>query len=734
MAFLNQIMLLGLAGIGVPILIHLLNRYRYREVDWGAMELLRRAMVVRSRRVRIEDLILLILRCLAVALLALAMARPTIGAAGAQFFGGQSRVGVVIALDASYSMGHRPGVHSRMDAAKRKARDILRTLQPGDQASIVLMGQRPRALLRNVSFDAQRLEEKLQQIEPLPERLNLELGLEQAAELIAEVRAPVRECYVITDGQDLSWRNLSDRARKSLMEIGTEAKLYCLPAGAGGAENLALTDFQMTSGARRVGSMVRYAAEVRNAGRQPVRNVAVTLHVGRRTADRRVVDVVPPGSSVPVALYGKFQEPGNVQVTARLDRDALPADDARHAAAHVRRQVKVLVVDGDPGRRRDEPGETFFLTNALVPNPDKAWQATIQPTPVPYVELPLHRPGDYDIIVLANVSDIRTPQAEALAGFVRRGGGLIVFLGDRVSGRLLNARMTVGDESILPAEIGRAVDAGRGEQAGWAVELADPDHPLGRFLARLPRGLVEEARVRKLMELEPKENARVVLRAAGTKHPLLIERRLGRGSVLLMATSADRDWASLAVNPAYLIFLHESVTYLTRRSHERQFTVGEPLIVPVPAAAVEDELTLVDPDGEATPIQAAEDNGQRVARCGQPEQAGFYTLNLSEDAEPLMMAVNVDASESDIRTLTDEEMRARLAETPARLLTGDAIAPTVKQGRTGREMWKTLMILALAVLLIESLLARRFSRKLEAQESPLPKSAREEVLAGRQAA
>lgn len=191
MGFLNQIMLWGALGVAAPILIHLLNRYRFREVDWGAMDLLRRAMVVRSRRVRIEDLILLILRCLAVALLAISMARPTLRAAGAKFFGGESRIGMVIALDGSYSMAHRPGVQSRFDVALQKAREIVRTLQPGDQVSVVLMGQH-RAVLRNVSFDAERIEQKLRELSPLPESLNVELCLEQVADLIAEVRTRSR--------------------------------------------------------------------------------------------------------------------------------------------------------------------------------------------------------------------------------------------------------------------------------------------------------------------------------------------------------------------------------------------------------------------------------------------------------------------------------------------------------------------------------------------------------------
>ena len=78
MSFLNPIMLAGLAAIAVPIIIHLLNRRKFQKVVWAAMRFLRISVEQNQRRMRIEDMILLILRCLLVALLALALARPAI--------------------------------------------------------------------------------------------------------------------------------------------------------------------------------------------------------------------------------------------------------------------------------------------------------------------------------------------------------------------------------------------------------------------------------------------------------------------------------------------------------------------------------------------------------------------------------------------------------------------------------------------------------------------------------
>src|ERR1035437_1329123 len=193
MAFLNPWLLFGTLGVAVPIIIHLLNRYRHRQVDWGAMELLRRALVVRSRQVQIEDLILLLLRCLAVLLLALAIARPTITSG---VFGKNSQAGVVIAIDGSYSMGHKPGVSSRFETAVQRVRDILKTINPGDPVTIVLMGNTPRVW--QITYEEEKINDVLKKLTPLPEELNLELCLTDRFKgvktMMADMKVGAKEC------------------------------------------------------------------------------------------------------------------------------------------------------------------------------------------------------------------------------------------------------------------------------------------------------------------------------------------------------------------------------------------------------------------------------------------------------------------------------------------------------------------------------------------------------------
>src|SRR5262245_51421387 len=102
---LNLLMLLGLAGLVIPPLIHLLNRRRFNVVDWGAMQFLQLSERTR-RRLFIEELLLMLLRMGLIALLVLALAAPWLASPALDRLGLRQNRDVVIVFDGSTSMGY----------------------------------------------------------------------------------------------------------------------------------------------------------------------------------------------------------------------------------------------------------------------------------------------------------------------------------------------------------------------------------------------------------------------------------------------------------------------------------------------------------------------------------------------------------------------------------------------------------------------------------------------------
>jgi hypothetical protein len=720
MHFLNPWLLFGAAGVSVPIAIHLLNRFRFRTIDWGAMELLRRALVVRSNRVHLEDLLLLALRCLAILLIALALARPTLSSAGILWAGGEGSAGAVIAIDASYSMEHRPGLRSRFDQALDRARAVFKTLRPGAPVTLVLMGDRPRYLLRNIGFDSDRFEEALKNAAPLPERFNLEACLDELPGLLRELKTPTRECYLITDAQTTTWGQPSERARQALHEVGSAGTVFFLPVGGGQAENVALVRFERKSGLLHKGSTAAFEAEVRNTGMHERNQITLSLLVNDVPIDERLIEHLRPGESITVPLWVRFDRAGTSRLTAKLGPDELATDNLRHLVADVQDRTRVLYVSGNVGK-----GEKDYVKLALAPRPGGALEVDA----TSWLDLGTKTLADYRVVVLSNVPDLGEEQVRALFYFVKQGGGLIVLPGDSTQPALFGSRLKQDDVSLLPAEFVDGPPRDSQDDKGWTIELES--HPLCRVLSGLSAEARGEARIYRYLPLKLDADGRAVLKRTGSDDVLMAEKQLGRGRVVLFAFAADRTWTNMVVDPGfYPLLLHESIVELSRRPFERAFLVGQPMSVPLPVGetARPERATFRDPSGKTTSSPTALRDGQTLAELERADRPGFYEIQYGDDTPPVLAAVNVDPAESDVRALQGDALREALAGLPLRLVAEDAdVVAAVHEGRVGRELWKELLMLALIVLLLEAYFAQRFSRG--GREAAAPGEARAALAA-----
>ncbi|MCY2929531.1 MAG: BatA domain-containing protein [Planctomycetota bacterium] len=770
---------LAMAGLAVPVLIHLLSRYRSRQMDWAAMELLKRALVVRSKRLRLEDILLLLLRCLAAVLIALSLARPYISQAGSSG-GGDGSSGVLIALDGSFSMSYKPGQISRFKDAVKRVQDVLATVKPGSPVTLAVMGSRAHVLVRDKAYEPEAFKEELSRLAPLPEALNLEACLGDIDKMVHETKAASHECFIVTDAQTVTWAKVPEAVNVRLQSLREVCRLFLLPVGTAEAENVAITRLSVGSGVLRANTTAMYIAEVANKGTKEVRGVTVQLFLSgpglessatrpgapaaaRTTVatdslgvlkDQRVVDKINAGETVSVWLSVRLEKPGQYILSARITQgqgiagDGLALDDVRHAVADVRGGINVLCVDGDPST---EPfkGETDFLAAALSsqgPSGEAAGGGSgLTVETVQAGNFEASRLSNYDVVFLANVPELDKFRLMALDEYVRRGGGLVVFLGDKIIPATINSQWT-GHNGVplLPAKIGdrrqkaaedkakdkasaadrpvvRETDRAGGDKGGsiegWPLDTDIPYSPITGVLGRLRRESWTGIRFREYFKVTPLAGAQTLLRIAPSTDPLLVERTLGRGRVLLCTTSANRKWTDLVVYPAYLMMMQQAVTHLTRKAHEAPYLVAQRLVLDLPPEAPA-KVTVSAGDPADTPVEVAkidvsERDGQKVADAGPALRPGVYTVSWPQCPAPLKAAVNVDPRESDLAVLRGGKL-ADVASTLSLRLVGekDDIQAAVRESRKGREIWFTLLMIALAALAAEAVLGKMFSRRM----------------------
>ncbi|MCE2959593.1 MAG: BatA domain-containing protein [Akkermansiaceae bacterium] len=721
MSFLNPFILLGALGIGLPILAHLLNRLQVQRTDWAAMQFLNRSVRVRSRQLRLRDVLLLILRCLALLLLIFAIARPAWKGDSASWIPGEKRAGVVIAVDSSFSMQHGEKGSSRFDLALKQVATISGKIEAGDPVTLVLLGGDEKLIAHNMIFDPNKWDDVVEKLVSTPTTTDWDSVPKRLKEFADDMDSSQKEIYIVTDVQARDWKKRSSQFHQALVDLGSGASVFMVPVSGDGA-NLAVTDLDLVSGALRKGTIARYQATVRNYGTEPVSNVEVRCKVEGIQIDSKEIPVIAPGASGTVSLFVPFHNAGTTPITAEISGDLLEVDNVRRVVAVVSDQVSVLCVDGSSG---GEAGK--LVSAALTARGDGSAGEAYTVRTIPWLSFPSEDLEKIDVIILTDVPEITKDQSVQLSRFVREGNGLVWFAGDDVKAASWNEQTGDGGNPLLPATVGQLVNTSDAVGAGKPLDPNMPDHAVCSPLRSLAEDLFSETRFLKCLELKPAASSFTVLRLAGSGSPILLEQSLGRGQVFMFATSAQITWNNMALTPVFPMLMQQIVTYLAGREFERPQTVGESLSLSFVEEPDASDAVFDTPSGETITVPVREYRKQYVSMIDSADEVGFYTARVSVQSSGIPIAVNVDTAESEIASLPAEELKDYLKDTGIIIAANDAdLSAAIDMTRTGRSSWRFFMMAGLAFLIIECLFADRLLRRQESkntQQEPMPSGA-----------
>lgn len=736
MGFLNPLLLTGLAAVSVPILIHLLNRRRFQKVPWAAMRFLRLSVEKNQRRMRIEDLILLALRCLLVALLAVALARPAFRSNAPDAFG-QSKVTAVLLLDNSQSMAVSDGALTRFDKARQAAAQALDSMVGGSSAAFILASDIAAPVIPEPTFDLNLARKAVREAVLTDRGTDLAPAITRAIEILRPRLALRKEIYLFTDGQAAGWRQI-DEIRKALARVQTEIRAHIILVGEHETRNLSVTGLRLASELAPAGQPLRFEVRVANLGREEARDLRVTLSAdGEPPGAEAVLPVVGPGETRSASLFLKLRSEGFHSVTARIPADRQPADDYRTVVVRALKEVRVLLVDGEPGMEPRE-SETFFLRNALAPvSADDAPGFFIKPVRATPAELASTRWDDFDAVILANVPEFSEATANKLAGYLRRGGGLMIFPGARVNTAFYND--VLGRKfQFLPATLGATRGQADQEDQFFTLQREGYDHPIVSIWNDPGSGSLATARFYRAVTLtpmaftpqkprapdEPKPavpdpvqeagEPRVVLSYA-TGGPAVMERNWGLGRVLLFSSTADTAWNDLPVRPSFLPLLHRALGALIIHQDEGlNIRVGSRFTRRVGAEWLGRDVMIFKPrqtDAVRDLRRIEMAGGWPAVRYDLTDLAGVYDATVPEPPLKLKFAAAADPAESSMDELAPEQRKmldacAHVVEWGPKF----SLREAVERQRTGLEFWLPVLLAALLAAAAETYLAYRFSQ------------------------
>ena len=719
LGFASLPMLAGLGAASIPVVLHLLNRRQYREVRFAAMRFLLAAIRKNRRRVRVEQWLLLAVRTLLVMLVVAAMARPFLESY-IPILAGQ-RTHRVLVLDGSLSMGTKVGARPRFDQAKELAERLVREARPGDPLSVVVMGDPPRVVVREPSADREEVRKELAEVTLPHGSTDLTASFEAIDRVLGSSTVPRKEIIVLSDLQAASWRRGTgpdEGLRRAVAKLeARRPHSVVIDVGQDAGTNRAITSLRVDPPLVTTGIVPSpaIAVAVRNFAPTPAEGVKVRLIVDGKVGPERTLSIGANAEEV-VAFPYDFTTPGEHLVEARIDEDTLPLDDRRWLALPVRDAFHVLLVDGDP-KPEAFRSETDFLAAALAPEADSPGTASPVKVEVgPESALARRDLTKFDAVVLCNIARVTAAEVSALEGYLRQGGGVVVFGGEKVKAENYNALLFAGGKGLLPAEVGDPVGETDGRSAPFELDALGFRHPIvAEFAGQDPTvtaGLtrVKTARYHKL-KVPKGSAAAVVLAFDKTGDPAVVEAPRYRGRVVQFATTADTGWTTWPLHQSFPAVMLQAVTQAAAgRVGGRNVRVGQPMEQDLPAAAAGAPASIRRPDGRTLAAKVAPAGDVAQLRFEETDIEGPYQVKLGAPANlDATYAANPDPAESDPRKLD----RAGLADAVPgwnfdyRADAAGLMGGTASVGRRG-ELHRPLLWGVLALLLIEAALAWRF--------------------------
>lgn len=694
MLFLNPSLLFGLVGVAIPVILHLFNRKAAQHTDWGAMQFLSDSMESRSRRIQLEDALLMASRCLLIGMIALALARPyvppgsripymivlpalllaiglfavafalwenrrvrgwlllasisLISLTGAAIFyenyldlrrlGGAGEQDIALIIDSSTSMALKSdgSDKSTFEMAVDEARDII--LNSGNDSAFSIIAAGPSPVVRNPSpwSDRSKLSEILGTLAPSEGHMGGYDATLAAVRALAAGEHESKQIVVLTDGQNLGWQ-IGSPASWDIV-AGEAADLPYRPALIVRAlpvpksfRNLAVTGIRLSREVVGVDREVDIVVSLRNTGTEAVTPQEIQLRLGSETLTDRSLGQLTPGVEGTATFKHQFARAGAQALTAvAVLDDDLDQDNRFSTAVTVIDHLNVLIIDGDPAPSFFDRASAF-IELALAPGMLGDQNYLIEPTVVPAPQILNVQSFDaYQAVILADVPRLPAQIATRLEDYVRAGGGLLIAPGRRALPDFYNRWLAA------PAQLRQAITTDAAALVP-APDLASFTHPALRRVAAPGSGDLASAALENYWQLEASAPGAIIAATLDNGAPFIASLALGSGKVVMTCCSLDTKSGNLATRQSFLPLVHE-IIYHIANPDGLQLNLDPAATLTLlldpdltsPEELPIDTYAVTGPHGQLREAEIVSTRQGTIARISGGTMAGLYEIEIPE--------------------------------------------------------------------------------------------------------
>ncbi len=738
--FLNEMLLLGGLLAAVPVVIHFLNRSRYNIESWGAMMFLQESLRVRAQSIKLQQLVLLLLRALFFILLALALARPVLDpgnvrkAEGAVVAGELPPVVAaatdkkqfpptthVLIIDSSYSLRQGSYDENLFDKVRESALRILGQMGKLDDMLLIRAGIKARPLFRKPTRDREFLEKKIAALKPGNEKADLVLACQQAFHLLEGSTRAKHRLYILTDTQRVSWHTPGSfrwqQLEKHYELLKVTPAIYVLTHLPGKTlRNILVRNLYSSSPIVDIFRVnQRFVVELENHA-EPKRIRVDFLADGKLAGEREVL-LRTGVNSVDFNYF--FKKPGPHFVQARIPHDDVVVDNVFTRAVQVLDKIPVLIIEG---KSAEDPfaADAGLLRGALssAARPDEPSLITVSVrSQIEMDKLDSAYLSGFKTVLLVNVESVSSLFRARLERYVRRGGGLFVGLGPEIDrenyNEMFKDESRTDGEGLMPARVE--------ELSPEYHSPLRPSFPAGAAGAVLTifdlsrTRVLNDVRVHRFFLTTPAKDALVLARFEN--QPFLLQKRFGKGNVVMWTTSVNAAWTNFPITRDYLPLLQDLVFFLASTIYPPvDLSLGEMLLYTANVAGDKEEdiskrrqATIITPNAKEHKLELIYDDGQWVGQFDNTTEPGLYKVRFG-DRPPIFYSVNLDPDEGNLAALTRKERGRIEAELHGKFVEDFAtLNLLIDRELSAREWWQQLLFIILALLMVELFLGWKFS-------------------------
>lgn len=688
--FLNSAILAGLLAAAIPILIHLFTRKKVKTVYFSSLKFLKELQRQKIRRLKIRQILLLVLRTLLILILVLAFARPALKSSQSAALEAGARITAVILLDNTLSMGRQDQGVRLLERAKERARQVVHLLRPGDEIHLLYPQDPPKWAHDGPRFSTESVLELIDATEISYRGTDYVAALGMADEVMNASNNINKEVYLIGDLQRSALRRTDGTNGGELLT--SEARLFVLPVQAPGGENVSVVRAQLGNQILERGKVVEVEADVRNTTDRALNDRLVHLFVNGQRVAQQTVNLQPLGTEQ-VTLRMIPEHTGLQSGYVMVEDDQLPEDNRRYFTFRILDEIPVLLISGA------EAGAEYIRL-AFAPDRQGSYVKVHQASPEDLSGVNL---ADYRVVILNNVPRFDQTGTRKLQQFVEGGGGLVVFLGANVN--LRNYNEYLHTKLNLPL-LSQPVSGGENDEF-LSLGKIDFSHPIFRGVFQEDKREVASPHIRVAVTVRAERPlARVIEYSNG--EPMMFETQTGEGRVLYFTTGLAESWSDLAYRGLFVPLIYRSVTYVAGGTADEKsaFLVGDEIVYQPEGRFSGAEFVVERPDGSEIRVKPEVSGGAYTVRFRDTEFVGIYQLNAGEETIA-QWVVNANPQESYAQPFEVSELEDYVsADQVVTIDRLEGVDAALQQSRYGRELWKYLVIVALALMVMEMLLMR----------------------------